>query len=188
MFSARRLHHTYEDYLRLERESPVRHEYFDGEIYAMAGGTPEHGLLCAELITLIHAQLPEGCRVMTSDVRVRIEESDLTTYPDATVVCGALQRSPKDEHAVVNPVLLVEVTSASTEDYDRGEKLSHYRQLASLRAVLIVSHRSRRVTVLERTDGAWGAPSEFRASETVACGEPRLSIPVDRIYSVLEGI
>lgn len=188
MFSARRLHHTYEDYLRLEQESAVKHEYCDGEIFAMAGGTPEHGLLSAEVISLIRAQLREGCRVMTSDVRVRIEASDLSTYPDATVVCGPLQRSAKDEHAVVNPVLLVEVTSASTEDYYRGEKLSHYKQLPSLRTVLLVSHKARRVTVVQRSGDTWGPPTEFRSSETVACAEPALSIAVDRLYAVLEGI
>lgn len=188
MFSARRLHHTYEDYLRLENESPVKHEFCDGEIFAMAGGTPEHGLLSAEVISMIRAQLPEGCRVMTSDVRVRIEASDLTTYPDATVVCGPLQRSAKDEHAVVNPMLLVEVTSASTEDYDRGEKLSHYKQLPSLRTILIVSHKTRRVTVLERRSDGWAAPVEYRASETLACVEPRLAISVDQLYAILDGI
>lgn len=187
MTSARRLHHTYLDYLRLERESPIKHEYCDGEIFAMAGGTPEHATLSAEIIALIRGQLPAGCHVMTSDVKVRIESSDLSTYPDATVVCGPVKRDAADENAVTNPVLVVEITSPSSEDYDRGEKLSHYKQLASLQAVLIVSHRERRVTVIERAAKTWHV-TEFRSSERAEVKTPGLTLEIDALFRVLEGL
>jgi Uma2 family endonuclease len=153
--SARRVHYTYADYLALEEVSPVRHEFLDGEIYAMAGGSPDHAALAGAVIGLVRNQLPAGCRVFTSDLRVRIAATGLTTYPDAAVICGRTQRSPEDPLAVTNPLLLVEITSPSTEEYDRGEKLRHYKGLPSLREVLIVSHRTPELTLHRREDASW---------------------------------
>jgi Uma2 family endonuclease len=186
MSTARRLHHTHADYVRLERDSPIKHEYCDGEIYAMAGGTAAHGALAAAVISSFGAQLPAGCRALTSDVRVRIEASDLSTYPDALIICGAASYDAIDTHAVTNPVVVVEVTSPSSEDYDHGEKLSHYKQLPSLKAVVIVSHKTRRVTVHSRA-GTWET-REFRPGETAIITEPALKLEVDRLYAVLEGL
>ena len=153
--TARRVHYTYPEYLALEEESSVRHEYLDGEIYAMAGGSPDHAALAAAIIALLGRQLPPGCRVFTSDLRLRMPATGLSTYPDAAVVCGRTLRAEDDSLAVVNPVLVVEVTSPSTEEYDRGEKLRHYKGLASLREVVIVSHREARLTIYRRQDGDW---------------------------------
>jgi Uma2 family endonuclease len=152
----RRLHYSYAEYLALEEESAVRHEYQDGEIYAMAGGSPDHAALAARIIGLLGAQLPPGCRVFTSDLRVRIAATGLSTYPDAAVVCGRTQRAADDALAVVNPVLPVEVTSRSTEEYDRGEKLRHYTNLPSVREVLIASHREPRLDLHRREEGRGG--------------------------------
>jgi Uma2 family endonuclease len=185
MTTARRPHHTYADYVLLEKDSPIKHEYGDGEIYAMAGGTPEHGALAGAVLAMLAPQLSKECRVLTSDVRVRIEASDLSTYPDASVVCGPVQRDRLDANAIINPVVVVEVTSPSSEDYDRGEKLSHYKQLPSLRAILLVSHRTKRVTVVARRT-TWET-TEFRAGETAQIEEPALTLEVDRLYAVLEG-
>lgn len=153
--SLRRVHYTYAEYLALEEESSVRHEFLDGEIYAMAGGSPDHAALAAAVIRSVGGQLPPGCRAFTSDLRVRIAATGLTTYPDAAVVCGRTQRSPEDPLAVTNPLLLVEVTSPSTEEYDRGEKLRHYKSLPSLREVLLVSHRGPELTLHRREDAGW---------------------------------
>lgn len=153
--TARRVHYTYAEYLSLEVEGSVRHEYLEGEIYAMAGGSPDHAALAAALIAILRSKLPPGCRVFTSDLRVRIPATGLSTYPDAAVVCGRTQRAPDDVLAVVNPQLLVQVTSPSTEEYDRGEKLRHYKHLPSLREVVIVSHREPRLTLHRREDGEW---------------------------------
>jgi len=103
--TARRLHYTYAQYLALEEESPIRHEYLDGEIYAMAGGTPDHAALAASVISLLRPQLPRGCRLFTSDLRVRIAATGLSTYPDAAVIGGRTERSSDDGLAVVNPVV-----------------------------------------------------------------------------------
>ena len=154
MTSAKRLHYTYSEYQELLARSDFKLEYCDGVIYAMAGGTIAHAELSAAAVRLLARELP-SCRVFTSDLKVRIEATDLSTFPDVSLLCGALECSPIDAHALANPTVLVEVTSRSTEDYDRGDKLSHYKQLASLRAVLIVSHKAQRVTVVERTESGW---------------------------------
>ncbi|MBL8909360.1 MAG: Uma2 family endonuclease [Archangium sp.] len=121
--------YSYVDYVLLEQHSQVRHEFLDGEIYAMAGGTPEHAALAAVTLRLIGNQLPSGCRAYTSDLRVRIAKSDLTTYPDGAVICGKVAPAIDDQLAATNPTLVLEVTSPSTEAYDRGAKLDHYRTL-----------------------------------------------------------
>jgi Uma2 family endonuclease len=153
--SIRRVHYTYAEYLVLEEASLVKHEFLDGEIYAMAGGSPDHAALAAALIRIVGGQLPPGSRAFTSDLRVRIAATGLTTYPDAAVICGPTLRAPEDPLAVVNPVLLVEITSPSTEEYDRGEKLRHYKSLPSLREVLIVSHRAPHLTLHRRQASDW---------------------------------
>jgi Uma2 family endonuclease len=154
--------YTYSDYLALEEHSLVRHEFVGGEIYAMAGGTPEHAALAASVLRLLGNALPQGCRAYSSDLRVRIEASDVTTYPDATIVCGALQLASQDPLAVTNPVLLVEVTSASTDAYDRGAKLEQYKLLPSVQEVLLVSHKQRQLSVhRRRADGAWTVSESF---------------------------
>ena len=182
MTTARRLHWTYADYVRADRMADVKLEYCDGEIFAMAGGTPAHAALSARLIGTLLSALGRGpCMVFSSDLKVRIDASDLTTYPDASVVCGEQAVSPIDAHAITNPTLLVEVTSDSTEDYDRGHKLSHYKQLPSLSAVLFVSHRRRSIAVVRRAGTGW-SESEFLGGERVVLDSPEIAFDVDAVY------
>ena len=129
MSTAKRLHYDYADYLRSLEMSELKLEYCDGFIYAMAGGSPVHAQLSAATIVVLHRVLPKGCRLATSDMKVRVESTDLSTFPDVTVICGEARAAAIDENAVTNPTLIVEVTSKSTEDYDRGDKLSHYKQI-----------------------------------------------------------
>ncbi|MFW5689999.1 MAG: Uma2 family endonuclease [Spirochaetota bacterium] len=185
MSTARRVHHTYEQYLQALEVSGVKLEYCDGEIYAMAGGTPAHADLAASITRLLGNALVGRCRVSSSDLKVRIEATDLSTFPDVSVVCGEREVSSIDRNAVTNPTLLVEVTSRSTEDYDRGEKLAHYKQLGSLAAVLFVSHRRPQVTVVERTPDGW-REREFRPGEDVELEAPALRLSVDELYAGVE--
>lgn len=146
---------TFRDYLDLEEASNVKHEYFAGEIYAMAGGTPEHAALAMAVGASLFDQLQEsGCRVYSSDLRVRVVATGLATYPDVTVICGPLEHDPESRTTVTNPTLVVEVLSPSTEDYDRGEE--HYRRIPSLRECVLVAHDRRRVEVWRRdAGGGW---------------------------------
>jgi Uma2 family endonuclease len=178
---ARHHRYTYEEYRRLEDESDVRHEYLDGDIYAMAGGTPEHAAKAGDIVGILRAQLPRGCRVYTSDLRVRIPASGLSTYPDAAVICGAVLRASDDPLAAVNPVLLAEVTSSSTEDYDRGVKLEHYKKLPSLSEVLIASHREPLLTLHRREGDTWRTASA-RPGESLRLTSIGASVAVDEVY------
>lgn len=182
MTTARRLHHSYEDYLAALEMSDVKLEYCDGEIYAMAGGTPAHAELAASAIGILRAALRGRCRVATSDLKIRVEATGLSTFPDVSVVCGTQQVASIDRNAITNPTLLVEVTSRSTEDYDRGEKLNHYQQCPSLLAVLFVSHRRQQVTVVSRNGGAWDT-REYRAGQSVEVSALLLSFAVDELYA-----
>jgi Uma2 family endonuclease len=148
--------YTYRDYLEVEEGSNVKHEFFNGEIYAMAGGTLEHAALAASIIGALSAQLQGGpCRVYTSDLRIRVLATGMATYPDVSVVCGEPQRDPESHLTVTNPKVVVEVLSDSTAAYDRGEKLEQYKLIDSLRAVLLFSQTSRRVELHERTERGW---------------------------------
>ncbi len=177
-----RRRHTYHDYLVLERTANVKHEYLAGEIYAMAGGTPEHAALAANVTAALSAQLRDKpSQAFSSDLRVRVLATGLATYPDVSVVCGRAERDPEDPHAVVNPIVVVEVTSPSTEDYDRGEKLEHYRRIASLSEVVFVSHRERCLEVFAREGGDWRR-SEARAGHALALESVGVRLEVDEIY------
>jgi Uma2 family endonuclease len=123
---------TYAEYLAFEEASLEKHEFLNGEVFAMAGGTLEHPALAMALgAALINALRDRPCRLFSSDLRVRIRATGLTTYPDISVACGKAEVDNEDPHALVNPVLIVEVLSDSTEAYDRGEKAAHYRHIPS---------------------------------------------------------
>jgi Uma2 family endonuclease len=150
-----KLNYTYAEYLGFEASSNVKHEFLDGQIYAIAGGTPEHAALAAAAITLLGPQLRGGpCRPYNSDLRVRTP-TGLTTYPDVTVIRGPRELDATDPLAVTNPALIVEVLSRSTEEYDSGDKFEHYKTFPSLREYVLVSHRERSVEVRSRGDDGW---------------------------------
>ncbi len=178
-------HHryTYRDYLDLERAANVKHEFLDGEIYAMAGGTPEHAALAMAVGSALLTRLRGGpCRVYSSDLTVRVLETGLATYPDVSVVCGDLERDPESAVTVTNPRLVVEVTSDGTEAYDRGEKLEHYRRIPSLAAILVISHRERRFDLwTRRPDGAFDVATAERGG-AVTIDPLGLSLEVDEVY------
>jgi len=148
---------SYAEYVELLARADDKHEFLRGEVFAMAGGTPEHARLGmrvgAQLMRLLAGR---GCEAFSSDLRVRVDETDFDTFPDVTVVCGKLEASATDRNAVINPTLLVEVLSESTEGRDRGEKFAHYRRLASLRGYLLVAPWTSRLELFERRDdGSW---------------------------------
>ncbi len=177
---------THAEYCALEREARVKHEYVAGEVFAMTdgtGGTLEHSRIAGELIRLLGNAL-EGrpCRVLTADARVRIEAVDVDTYPDLSVVCGAPETAESDAHALLNPTLIVEVLSKSTEAYDRGLKASHYRQIPSLRAYLLVGQDRRGLELqVRQADGRWliheAGPGERLSIEALG-----IELEVDAVY------
>ncbi len=179
---------AYADYLRQEEVSDVRHEFLHGEIFAMAGGTLEHSLIGVAVTSELRAKLGEsGCRVFSSDARLRHEKNDFSCYPDAMVVCGEIVRAGDDVNAVTNPVLIVEVLSDSTEAHDRGAKASHYRSIASLKELVFVSQNEPHVEVHRRNSAGRFELFEWRAGETIQLASIGISISLDSLYRDVDG-
>ncbi|MDI3283132.1 Uma2 family endonuclease [Polyangium sp. 15x6] len=174
---------TFAEYIAFEEKAETKHEYRNGEIVAMAGGTLEHGRLTMRVGLLLGIQL-EGrpCETFSSDVRVRVLATGLATYPDLSVVCGKLERDPEHENTMTNPVVLVEVLSPSTESYDRGRKFHHYKQIPSLREYVLVSSEDRLIEVFRRNeDGSWSYhdTAETGLAELTSIG---CKLDLDEVY------
>ena len=139
-------------YFDFEEKSEVRHEYLNGEIIAMAGGTEAHSLVSSNTTRRLGNALEKRpCRVYESNMRVKIEATGLETYPDASVVCGHSKFEDLRRQALLNPLLIVEVLSESTETYDRGKKFWHYRHLESLQEYVLISQDMALVEIFSRT-------------------------------------
>lgn len=177
---------SFREYVEREQASERKHEFLGGIVWAMAGGTPEHAQLAANVLGELRARIIGGpCRVFTSDLRVRVRETGLATYPDATVVCGPLERDPEDPNTVTNPTVLVEVLSDSTEAYDRGEKFGHYRRIHGLRAYVLVSQHERRIEVYRpNADGSWTLEEAMPGQDLRVAD--LCAIPVDAVYRDVE--
>jgi len=150
--------YTYAQYAALERESTTKHEFFDGEIYAMAGGSEDHAALAVSVLAVLLAAAGDHpCRVSSSDLRIYVEAVGLATFPDGSVIDGPLQQHPPSPDATaLNPLILLEVTSDSSEEYDTNGKLEAYKTISTLREVILVSHRERRITIHRRAaNGTW---------------------------------
>lgn len=174
--------YKYSDYLAHEADSNVKHEYLDGEIYAIAGGSPAHAELSVAVSSALRAQLQNApCRVFSSDLRVRVAATGLATYPDVTVVCGPLERDKEGRETVLNPKVLVEVLSDGTERYDRGEKFEHYKQIPSFEEYILVSQKEAHVEVWRRQDGAWNR-REAKSGERLTLESIDSELVVDDLY------
>jgi Uma2 family endonuclease len=174
---------THAEYCASEREAAVKHEYIAGEVFAMTGGTLEHSRIAGQVMRMLGNAL-EGrpCRVLTADARVRIEAVDVDTYPDVSVVCGPPETAEADDHALLNPTLIVEVLSKGTEAYDRGLKASNYRQIPSLRAYLLVAQdRPRLELQVRQADGRW-VIIEAGPGQRLMIEPLEIELEVDSIY------
>lgn len=149
--------YTFAEYLEIEDISrEVKHEYVEGEIFAMAGGSVEHSALATALVGLLFAHLRGGpCRPHGSDLRISISAADVATYADVAVVCDPVARDPQSPTHVTNPRIVVEVLSPTTERYDREQKRLYYQQLESLREYVLIAQDRRRVEVWCREDDEW---------------------------------
>jgi Uma2 family endonuclease len=173
---------TYAEYLAAEDTSEVKHEYLRGQVWAMAGGTIEHGRLAGAVVAaLTQALRGKPCVVLTSDVRIRVEDTDRSTYPDVSVVCGTREVSAIDPNALANPKVLVEVLSDSTEADDRGEKFAHYRRIPSLQGYVLVSQRTQRIEVYTRKGDEW-VLGEAGPGQVVRVHAVDVELSVDEIY------
>ncbi|MFZ5896515.1 MAG: Uma2 family endonuclease [Myxococcota bacterium] len=181
------VHHrfSFDEYVRLDEDSLTKHEFVAGQVYAMSGGTPEHAGIAANIARLLgNALAGRPCRVFSPDLRVRVKATGLGTYAGVTVICGQIEFDPEDpkRHTAINPKVLVEVLSPSTEDYDRGEKLGNYKQIPSLAEVVLVAHERREIEVVRREpDGTWSR-DVLRNGESVTLTSLGCELSVDEIY------
>jgi Uma2 family endonuclease len=186
MIPARGPHrYTYADYVAVERDSLTKHEFLEGEIYAMAGGSEEHSALAVEVLAVLRDASRDGpCRVHTSELRIYVETVGLATFPDGSVICGPLaQRPPSPNATALNPTVLLEVTTDSSEEYDTHDKVEYYRTIPSLRDYVVVSHRERRITVHSRSgEGEWISRVAI-AGGRVAVDSVKADLSVDAIYA-----
>ncbi len=178
----------YEDYLALEETSDVKHEWLDGFVYAMSRGSPEHARLSANVCAALRAAFKGQCTVYSSDAMLFVRDTQLSTYADASVVCGAVEthrvmRNGRSlGEAITNPKVIVEVLSDGTEDYDRGEKFGHYMRVPSLREYVLVSQNRVRVEMLRRAErgGHWEHEVGTVGATLSIHGRP---IAIDDVYA-----
>jgi Uma2 family endonuclease len=144
-------------YLAIERAAEERSEYLDGEMVAMTGGSRNHVLIVGNLVRELGSQLRDRpCEVYPTDLRVQVAQTGLYTYPDVTVVCGEPRFEDEQLDTLLNPTVILEVLSPTTESYDRGRKFEHYRTLGSLLEYLLVSQSQPRIErFLRQGEGAW---------------------------------
>lgn len=174
---------TYAEYLAREATSEVKHEFLRGDVWAMAGGTPTHARLCAALSVAIGGKLAgKQCVPYSADLRVRIEATDRSTYPDFAVVCGPDQFAKDDPDAITNPTVIVEVLSETTERSDRGEKFAHYQRLASLQEYVLVGQNEPRIEVFRRREKTW-VLSIYEAGDVVHLESLGIEFKIDAVYS-----
>ena len=165
--AAAHTHLTPEEYLAFERKATTKHEYLNGQIVAMSGASFAHNFLTMNTANQLYNQLIGGeCQVATSDMRVKVTQIDSYFYPDVVVVCGESRAEDDTFDTLLNPTVVVEVLSPSTETYDRGEKFEHYQQIASLKEYVLISQDKIRVEHYHRQETGW-MQTEFRGLEDV---------------------
>ncbi len=178
-----------EEYLAAERESLEKHEYFDGEIFLMAGASDEHNTINGNIFAALHQQLKKRpCKVYQSDMRVQIPKTGLFTYPDIMVVCGKSEFLPNANlDTLTNPILIVEVLSASTESYDKSIKFDNYRSLESLREYVLVSQDAKKVMrYTKQADGSWNLIDFIGDKTEIAFVSIECSLTMEDIYDKVD--
>ncbi len=179
---------TVAEYLVIEAAAEIKSEFYDGEMFAMTGANPPHNIVKDNLVGELHARLKgESCRTMSSDQRVMIPRTGLYTYPDIVIVCGRPEYDPADANTLVNPVVVVEILSPSTEGYDRGAKFRHYQKLASIREIVLVSQTQPLVQVFARqADGRWLLTTCDDLAGEFALTSVPVAVPLADVYRDVE--
>jgi len=176
---------TESDYLALERAAEFKSEFFDGEMFAMAGGTAMHSLIATNVAGEFINRLRGRPYVpFNADLRIKVEKTGLLTYPDLSFICGALRFVEGTDDTVINPTLLVEVLSDSTEAYDRGRKFENYREIPSLKEYLLVSQKDPRAELFIRQgDGRWLLQEAAGLQATLAVPSLEITLALSEIFA-----
>lgn len=178
---------TVDEYLALERRSETKHEYYAGEIYAMAGASYAHGVLAMNLAATLHGLLKDSpCKPLMSDLRIRTRNT-LYTYPDVVVVCGTPKFTDDQNDTLTNPVVVIEVLSATTEGYDRGVKFASYRSIPSVAEYVLVSQDRMFVEHFAKQPGGQWLLTEYgQPDATVRFPVLNVGVLLSEIYAGVE--
>ena len=179
---------TEEEYRAQEVRSDIKHEYFNGEIFTMAGGTPRHARLSLRAGSVLDRQLRgNSCRAAGSDQQVKIEATGLVTYPDVVVYCQPFRFDERYPNTLLNPTVLIEVLSESTAAYDQGEKFDHYKQLPSLSDYLLVWQDRVRVDYYRRLgNDDWLLHTAATLEESISIQSINCLLPLGELYEDIE--
>ncbi|MEO8028971.1 MAG: Uma2 family endonuclease [Bryobacteraceae bacterium] len=174
---------TPQEYLLVERAAEIKSEYLDGQMYGMAGASPEHNIITANLIAELRAPLRRaGCRTFASDQRIAIAPEGSYYYPDVSAVCGEAKFLDKHRDTLLNPALIVEVLSKSAAKYDREIKLAEYQGISSVREILLVSQDRLRVEHYSRSGKHWIARTHSRPDAILDIPSLHCSLALSEIY------
>lgn len=173
-----------EEYIEIERHAEIRSEYYQGETFAIAGASEAHSILADNLVVAFRLKLRGSpCRAYSRDMRVRVSATGLYTYPDLVIACGERKFLDENRDTLLNPTLIVEILSPTTEAYDRGRKFSHYRTLESLQEYLLVSQDRVQVECFQRQSaGQWLLTAASRLEDVICLDSVGCTIPLADIY------
>lgn len=178
-----------EDYLTMEKVSPVKHEYFDGEIFQMAGASERHNNIAGNIYGELYVQMKKRpCKVYQNDMRLYMEKEGIYVYPDVMVVCGKPEiKKYKSLDNILNPVLIVEVLSDSTADYDKGAKFEQYRTIESFKEYLLVSQDTKQITrYTKQADGSWVLMDFIGEKTEIELSSIECTLMMEDIYDKVE--
>ncbi|MEJ7592932.1 MAG: Uma2 family endonuclease [Planctomycetaceae bacterium] len=173
------------DYLRAERASELKHEFHEGEVAVMVGGSLRHAKIITNLVNVFSELLTDkDADVLSQALRVRVDAADLYTYPDVIIVCGSPVLEDAHNDTLMNPTVIIEVLSPSTEAYDRGQKFGYYRQIPSLQEyVLVAQHQPLIDHFLRQESGSWVIRNGCeRIDQVLKLQTLELEVPLRRIY------
>ncbi len=181
-------HISEEAYLESERSSTIKHEFFHGRIYAMTGAKESHHLIAANTLASLHSQLRQKpCRVYPSDMRIKVLHTGLNTYPDIVVICGQPQFTDEVRDTIVNPTVIVEVLSSSTERYDRGMKFQNYRTIDTLQDYILISQDHHHIECYTRKEsGLWLLQDVDGIEEKIPIQSIECTLHLEDIYEKVE--
>jgi Uma2 family endonuclease len=179
---------TPEEYLALERSCEAKHEYYNGEIFAMSGASPQHVLIVTNLVGELRTQLKQGpCRVYSTDLRVKVSPTGLYTYPDVIVVCDPPEFSDDQKDTLLNPVQIIEVLSESTGDYDRGGKFEQYRTIESFQEYLLIAQDRPHVEhYVRQPDSSWVLYETNSLEDTIQLRSVSCSLRLSEVYDKID--
>ena len=177
-----------EDYLEAEASAEVRSEYYHGETFVMTGSSFNHNLIAANVSSFLHMALREsGCFALSADMKVQVDAKKHYTYPDIAVICGEVEFAEGRNDVVKNPVVIVEILSESTKDYDRGTKFTAYREIESLEDYILIDQYDYRVEHFHKKEsGQWVLDDHKRLEDSLAIRSVELELPLATIYDRLD--